>query len=243
MLFLIWVVLFLAVVSVILLLPVTWRHALTERYSGGRPVTCPENKQPAVVHIDVNHAAATVMEGSPKLRLSDCTRWPERAQCHEDCLAEAAHSEPYKQVVIDKGRKPIHHLPVLLGAFAAWYVGLIWHSHYLFRDRLTHDAGLTQTQVKEIVAWLSPHLLTAAVCLLFAYGVAWLLAVSHRKGVLQGVLMSAALCVTLLAASWFGIERLPRDIFLLEAGYIVLAALVVGSIVGGLWDKLVLRPH
>ncbi|HWA93992.1 MAG TPA: DUF1761 domain-containing protein [Terracidiphilus sp.] len=243
MIFLLWLVLFLAVVSIILLLPATWRRALTDRYSGGRPVTCPVDQQSAVVHIDVQHAAASVMDGSPKLRLSGCTLWPERAGCHQDCLDEAVKAESYKQIEISADRKPIHHLPVLLGAFAAWYVGLIWHSHYLFRERLAHDVGLTHAQVSEIVAWLSPHLLSAAVCLLFAYGVAWLLAVSHRKGVLQGVLMSAVLCGTVVAVGWYGISRLPRDLFLLEAGYIVLAILIVGSIVGGLWDKLVLRPH
>ena len=91
--------------------------------------------------------------------------------------------------------------------------------------------------------WLSPHLLTAAVCLLFAYGVAWLLAVSHRKGVLQGVLMSALLFCAVFVASWFGIARMPHDLFVIEAGYAVLATLTVGAIVGGLYDKLVLRPQ
>ncbi len=240
---LIWLVLFLVVVAFLLLLPASWRRAISDRYSGGRPVTCPENHQAAVVNIDLEHASATVMNGNPDLRLCDCTRWPERSHCNQDCLSDAVHAEPYHEVKVKAGRKQIYHLPVLLGAFAAWYVGLIWHSHYLFRARLTQDAGLTQAQVKEIVAWLSPHLLSAAVCLLFAYGVAWLLAVSHRKGVLQGLLMSAVLCGVVVVASWYGFARLPHDLLLLEAGYVVLAALTVGAIVGGLRDKLVLRPH
>ena len=239
----IWLVLFLVIVSFLLLIPASWRHAIYERYSGGRPVTCPENQRSAVVDIDVRHAAETVMDGHPDLRLSGCTRWPERAQCDQACLSQAIHSEPYKQGEVNTERKQIYHLPVLLGASAAWFVGLIWHSHYLFRARWAHDVGLTSAQVKQIATWLSPHLLSVAVCLLFADGVAWLLAISHRKGVLQGVLMSVLLCAALVAASWFGIAQLPHDLFLLEAAYVALATLMVGAIVGGLYDKIALRPH
>ena len=239
MVILIWLGLFLFVVSFLLLVPAFWRRALYERYSGGRPVVCPENHQPAVVNVDLRHAAATVMDGAPALRLCDCSRWPERAQCNQACLSEAIHAEPYKQGEVISG-KQMYHLPVLVAAFAAWYLGMIWHSHYLFRERWTEAIGLTDAQVKEMVWWLSPHLLSAAMCLLFAYGVAWLLALCHRKGVLPGVLMSVLLCVALGAASWYGIAQLPRELLLLEAGYVALAALTMGAIVGGLYDRLVL---
>ncbi len=243
MLIFIWLVLFLVVVSFLLLVSAFWRRGIYERYSGSRPVACPENQQYAVVNIDVRHAAATAIDGSPNLRLSECSRWPGRARCNQECLPEAIHAEPYKQGELKAGKKQIYHLPVLLAAFVAWYVGMLWHSHYMFRAQWMRAVGLTQTQVKEIVWWLSPHLLTAAICLLFAYGVAWLLAVSHRKGVLQGVLMSVLLCGAVIATSWYGIARMPHDLFVIEAGYIVLATLTVGAIVGGLYDKLVLRPH
>lgn len=243
MVFLIWLVLILAVAAFLLLLAAFWRRAIYERYAGGRPVACPEDQQPAVVNIDVRHAAATVMDGRPDLRLSDCTRWPERAGCDQKCLSQAVQAEPYKPGEVKPGSKQIYHLPVFLAAFAAWYAGAIWHSQYMFRARWMHAVGLTPAQVKQIVWWLSPHLLAAAICLLFAYGVAWLLALSHRRGVGQGVLMSALLCGSLMAMSWYGIARLGHDLFVIEAGYIVLATLTVGAIVGGLYDKLVLRPH
>lgn len=243
MVFVIWLVVILVVACFLLLLAAFGRGAIYERYSGGRPVACPENKQAAVVSIDVRHAAGTIMDGAPDLRLSDCTRWPERAQCGQECLPQALQAEPYKAGEAKSGRKPIYHLPVLLAAFAAWYAGAIWHSHYMFRERWVHAIGLTHAQVKQMVWWTSPHLLTAAACLLFAYGVAWLLAVSHRRGVLQGVLMSALLCGAVIAASWYGIARLGHDLFVIEAGYLVLATLTVGAIVGGLYDKLLLRSE
>ncbi len=242
MVFWIWLVLFLVVVAFVMVGGALWRRSVIERYSGGRPVTCPENHEAAVVGIDARHAAATVMDGSPQVRLCDCSRWPEREECDQACLAEAVQAEPYKEGVT-AGRKQIYHLPVFLAAFAAWYVGMLWHSHYLFRAQWMHAVGLTQEQVKQIVWWLSPHLLTAAVCLLFAYGVAWLLAVSHRKGVLQGLLMSAALCGAVVLTSWFGFGRLSPKLLLIEAGYAVLATLVVGAIVGGLNERLVLRTR
>jgi hypothetical protein len=43
-----------------------------------------------------------------------------------------------------------------------------------------------------------------------------------------------------VAASWFGIARLPHDLLAIEAGYAVLATLTVGAIVGGLFNKFVL---
>jgi hypothetical protein len=58
------------------------------------------------------------MDGRPDLRLSDCTRWPERSKCSQECLSQAIQAEPYKLGEVKAGRKQIYHLPVLLAAFA-----------------------------------------------------------------------------------------------------------------------------
>lgn len=243
MLLLLWLVLCLVLVSLILLLPaLLWRREIFERYSGSRPVACPENRQPAAVSLDARHAAATGIDGCPDLRLCECTRWPERSNCDRACLSQAVEAGPWpRREIRVEMKKQIYHLPILLAAFAAWCLGAIWHSQYMFRTQWLDAAGLTHAQIKQMVWWLSPHLLTAAVCLLFAYGVAWLLAVCHRKGVLQGVLMSVLLCGAVVATSWYGIARLPHDLLAIEAGYIALGTLSVGAIVGGLYDKLVLQ--
>ncbi|MGA8042817.1 MAG: DUF1761 domain-containing protein [Terracidiphilus sp.] len=243
MLLLIGLVLGFAAAFLLLLPLVLRRHEIFKRYSGSRLVACPENQQSAVVVMDARRAAETSIDGSPDVRLSECTRWPEHANCGRECMAEAVRAEPYKAGDVKAGRKQIYHLPVVLAAFAAWYVGAIWHSHYLFRARWIEAVGLTQAQVKQIVWWLSPHLLSAAVCLLFAYGVAWLLAVSHRKGVLHGVVMALLLGGALVATTWFGLARMPHELLVIEAGYAILATLTVGAIVGGLYDKLVLRSQ
>jgi hypothetical protein len=237
---LIWLALCLVAVFLLVLAPGIWLREIYSRYSGGRPVVCPENHQSAAVNIDVRHAAITGMHGRPEMRLCDCTRWPQRALCGQGCLRQAIQAESYTTGEVKPRRKQIYHLPVMLAAFAAWYVGALWHSQYLFRARWMEAVGLSRTDVSQAVRWIWPHLLAVAALLLFAYGVAWLLAVRHRKGVLQGVLMSALLCAAIAAAASFSMAGLPHDLLLIEAGYAILATLLVGAIVGGLYDKLVL---
>jgi hypothetical protein len=222
----------------LLALSVMWLPLILRR----RLVACPENQQAAAVSVNTRHAMATAIDGDPHLRLCDCTRWPERARCNQACLPQALHAEPYPSAESKTRIKPIYHLPVLLAAFLAWCLGTIWHSQWMFRARWMDALGFSQAQVKQIVWWLSPHLLTAAVCLLFAYGVAWLLAVSHRKGILPGILVSLLLCATLTAASWSATAGLPQDLLAIEAGYALLATLLMGAVVGGLYNKLVLPP-
>lgn len=242
MLFLLWLVLCLIGLFLLALPFALWIRELHQRYSGWRRVTCPENHQPAAISLDGRHAAATGLHGHPDLLLCDCTRWPEHANCGHPCLTQALHAEPYTpEVRVDT--KPIYHLPIVLAAFAAWCLGAVWHAQYTFRPRWMQAVGLTWAQARQIRWFLAPHLLTFAVCLLFAYGVAWLLAVSHRKGVLSGVLMALLLSAAVAAASWIGLARLPHDLLVIEAGYAVLATLTMGAIVGGLYDKLILRSH
>ena len=240
MLFLFWLVLCLAGTCLIMLPLLLWRHQIFDRYSGSRLVACPENQQAAAVSIDAVHAAATGVDGVPNLRMAACTRWPERSNCNQACLPQALRREPYAAGKAKAASKQIYHLPILLAAFVGWYLGLIWHSHYLFRTRWMEAIGITHAQIKQMVWWNAAHVLTVAVCVLFAYGVAWLLAVCHRKGVLQGILMSVVLCGAVIATSGYGIAKLPHELLAIEAGYIVLATITVGAIVGGLYNKIVL---
>lgn len=58
------------------------------RYRGTRVVTCPETKGPAAVRLDIAHAAATAASDKNELRVRTCSRWPERQECGQQCLAE-----------------------------------------------------------------------------------------------------------------------------------------------------------
>jgi hypothetical protein len=232
------ILLCLLAVSVMWLPVVIRRREISRQYSGSRLVACPENQQPAAVTMDARRALATAIDGCPHLRLSACTRWPERANCNQACLADAARLEPYPPGEGKARNKQIDHLPIVFAAFVAWCLGAIWHSQWMFRARWMAALAVTHAQLKQMVWRLSPHLLTAAVCLLFAYGVACLLAVLHRKGLLPGVLTSLLLCAALLATNWYGMAKLPHDLLIIEAGYAVLAALAMGAIIGGFSRKL-----
>lgn len=232
--------LFVVLASLFLLLPALGAREIYRRYRGSRAVTCPESSQQVAVSIDARHAAVTGINGHPDLRLSDCTRWPERARCAQPCMPEALRTEPYTQGEVKIETKQIYHLPVLLAAFASWYIGAVWHSHYLFRSRWREAVGFTPQQLKEIVEWYSPHLLTAAACLLFAYGVAWLLAVRKRTGIAHGILTGLLLWGALVLVSLMWMAVLPHDLLMIEAGYTALAAVVAGAIIGGLGGKLVM---
>ena len=84
----VWLVLLAAGLAVVVLavrLATVWA-----RNRGERAITCPENQQAAGVRVNERHAAWTGLSGSPELRLSACTRWPERAGCGQQCLAQIA---------------------------------------------------------------------------------------------------------------------------------------------------------
>ena len=62
-------------------------------YRGERVVVCPETRRYVAVEVDAAHAAATASGGGEaELRLSSCTRWPERAGCDQDCVYQIANA-------------------------------------------------------------------------------------------------------------------------------------------------------
>jgi hypothetical protein len=65
------------------------------RYRGEHLVTCPETTAPAAVSVDLGRAALTALvEGRADLRLTNCSRWPERGRCDEPCVCEVeAHGQ------------------------------------------------------------------------------------------------------------------------------------------------------
>jgi hypothetical protein len=56
------------------------------RFRGTRRLLCPATGKTTVVRIDAIHAAVSGLLADPKLRVSDCSLWPERRACHQDCL-------------------------------------------------------------------------------------------------------------------------------------------------------------
>jgi hypothetical protein len=58
------------------------------RFRGTRVVTCPENQRAAAVEVDARHAALTTVAGRADIKLAQCSRWPERHDCGQECLRQ-----------------------------------------------------------------------------------------------------------------------------------------------------------
>jgi hypothetical protein len=57
-------------------------------YRGKRLVTCPETHKPEAVDVDVHEAALGAFLNQPTLRLRECSRWPVRQNCGQECLRQ-----------------------------------------------------------------------------------------------------------------------------------------------------------
>jgi len=69
-----------------------WRYF---SYRGERLVLCPETLEPAAVSLDALHAAELP---DSDLRLGACSRWPEKKDCDQACLAQI-EAEPKATLV------------------------------------------------------------------------------------------------------------------------------------------------
>ncbi len=58
------------------------------RFRGTRLVTCPKTHQAAVVEVAARSMGMQAILGEPCLRLTECSRWPARRGCGQDCLRE-----------------------------------------------------------------------------------------------------------------------------------------------------------
>jgi hypothetical protein len=57
-------------------------------FRGKRLITCPETHQPAAVDVAAGEAAVGAFLSEPTLRLKQCSRWPERQNCGQECLQQ-----------------------------------------------------------------------------------------------------------------------------------------------------------
>jgi hypothetical protein len=76
------------VLAVALWFGLRWLVRSSSRYRGTQTVTCPETKKPAIVEVDALHASLTSIVGLPDIRLEECSRWPIKEQCGQECLME-----------------------------------------------------------------------------------------------------------------------------------------------------------
>ncbi len=58
------------------------------RFRGTRLVTCPETHKTAVVEVAARSMGMQAILDEPRLQLSECSRWPMRGGCGQDCLKQ-----------------------------------------------------------------------------------------------------------------------------------------------------------
>lgn len=125
------------VIAAVLIMAAAFAAKIILRWRGTRLVRCPETRAPAAVDIDLKQAFVSGLLGAERLRLRDCSRWPERAGCGEDCLAQVERDPEDCRVV---------------AVVAEWYAGkkcaycghrfeqIHWHDH---RPALRDPQGAT----------------------------------------------------------------------------------------------------
>jgi len=242
MLFLIWVLLFLSAACLLLFMPALWGKHIFNEYRGSRTVNCPETHQPVTVRFNAFRAAITGLSRTPQLTLADCSRWPERADCNQACIPDAAHVRPdFHPAAARPAALRIAHLPALLAAGAIWVLGVVWHSEYVFRSQWAKTVGLTDQQAHDLARTWTPHLLTVAACLMFSYCVAILLAWIGTRTLWRGLQISLALWFLIAAALLLTNQWNFGPAFLwIEGGYTILSAVLVGIIVGAVPGRILL---
>ncbi len=58
------------------------------KYEGKMLVTCPETGKPAAVKVNFGRAVWASLRGRRRIELATCSRWPERADCDQECVCE-----------------------------------------------------------------------------------------------------------------------------------------------------------
>jgi hypothetical protein len=74
------------IIATALYFGIRWLVRAYSQYRGVKVVTCPETERPAQVEVDARHALLTAIVGRPDIRLENCSRWPIKEQCGQECL-------------------------------------------------------------------------------------------------------------------------------------------------------------
>ncbi len=74
--------------TLLIALPVGMSLQSYFRNRGRKTVVCPDNHEPVTVELDSKYALTTALRGQEHERLQSCSRWPEKGDCGQECLAQ-----------------------------------------------------------------------------------------------------------------------------------------------------------
>ncbi|MGO8797311.1 MAG: hypothetical protein ACLQLC_21030 [Candidatus Sulfotelmatobacter sp.] len=117
-------------------------------YRGKRLITCPETHSCAAVDVAAGDAALGEFLTNPTLHLKQCSRWPERENCGQECL---------QQIEVDTENCLVWNV------VSQWYEGkncALCHKPFGKLSHLDHAPGLLDSE-QRTVEWreLRPELL------------------------------------------------------------------------------------
>jgi hypothetical protein len=116
----------LALISASLIYKLIGGLRLYLKLRGKRLVTCPATNETVEVNMPAGRVAIEGLVGPPRLRLNECSGWPDRQNCGQECLKqiEAAPEDCMVRTIISEwyeGRKCIYcHKP---------FGEIKWHDH------------------------------------------------------------------------------------------------------------------
>jgi|SRR5579872_4639610 len=145
-------------------------------YRGKRVITCPETHATAAVDVAAGEAAVGAFLSEPTLRLKQCSRWPERQDCGQECLQQIETdpdnclvwnvvSQWYagkKCAICQKTFVKLHHLDHAPGLLGPNHTTVEWRQlrpEQLPEVMATHQPVCWNCHVSELFRRLYPELI------------------------------------------------------------------------------------
>ncbi len=219
-----------------ILMPMLYAGEVYRLRRGLRRVTCPETKKRAAVEIDALHCAATSLTGTEYMRLTDCSRWPEKKHCGQECVYELF--EP--QELPSAAPPALPHAAVWVGTGAAWLLGAFWYADPVFGRAWMQLHGLSQEAARARAETVTPYLVPAAGFLLLGYVIALAERVAGRLGMVRAIALGVAGGAAFLVLDQVLQRVLPGDWLALswvEMTYALAGSALTAAVVSG-WPAL-----
>ena len=217
-----------------LLMPMLYAGEVYRVRHGMHRVTCPETKKRAAVEIDAVHCAATSLAGTEYMRLTECSRWPEKKDCEQECVYELFEPEAAS------AKPTLPHVAVWVGAGTAWLLGAFWYADPIFGRAWMRLHGLSQEAARARAEAIAPYLVPVAGFLLLGYAIALAERVAGRLGTLRATALGVAACAAFLIVDLLLGKALPGDQLALtwvEMTYALAGSALTAAVVSG-WPTL-----
>ncbi len=135
-----------------------WKYNFIKSYfkwRGKRLITCPRDETAAGVEVDAKQAALAASFGERYLTLKDCTHWPERQDCGQQCL-EQIESSPESCLVRNVFLNWYHDKTCVY--CGSEFTEINWHDHKpAFRSPDGKFIEWSETPVEKIPRVLETH--------------------------------------------------------------------------------------